>query len=72
MKLDDDRALAVWRFDLARECFEHASDLNSLMLLLLTTGDCIGLSKLARQAEAKGQNDVTGCSSEKLRKAWSC
>ena len=21
----DDRALAVWRLDLARECFEHAS-----------------------------------------------
>ena len=26
-----DCALAVWRFDLARESFEHASDLNSLM-----------------------------------------
>ena len=29
-----DRALAVWRFDLARESFEKAGDLSALMLLL--------------------------------------
>ena len=34
-----DRALAVWRFDLARESFEKAGDLGSLMLLLLAIGD---------------------------------
>ena len=49
-----DRALAVWRFDLAWECFEHTNDLNALMLLLLVTGDRIELGKLANQAEAKG------------------
>ena len=45
-----DRALAVWRFDLARESFEKAGDLSALMLLLLATGDREGLAKLAKQA----------------------
>ena len=45
-----DRALAVWRFDLARECFEKAGDLNALMLLLLSTGDKAGLRQLAINA----------------------
>lgn len=42
-----DRALATWRFDLARESFERAGDLGSLMLLLLSIGDKAGLEKLA-------------------------
>lgn len=33
-----DRALAAWRFDLARESFENAGDLGALMLLLLSMG----------------------------------
>ena len=70
-KLDDDRALAVWRFDLARECFERASHLNSLMLLL-TNGDCIGLSKLAGDAEAKGQNNVAFACRLQLEEARKC
>ncbi len=45
-----DRALAVWRFDLARQCFDKAGDLSSLMLLLLSIGDRDGLKKLASQA----------------------
>jgi coatomer subunit beta' len=45
-----DRALAVWRFDLARECFEKAGDLNALMLLLLSIGDEAGLRQLAIKA----------------------
>ena len=45
-----DRALAVWRFDLARECFERAGDLSALMLLLLAVGDRNGLTKLAEKA----------------------
>ena len=45
-----DRALTVWRFDLARECFEKAGDLNALMLLLLSTGDQAGLRQLATKA----------------------
>lgn len=45
-----DRALASWRFDLARESFEKANDLSALMLLLLSTGDKAGLEKLAASA----------------------
>jgi coatomer subunit beta' len=45
-----DRALAVWRFALARECFDKAGDLNALMLILLSTGDQAGLRQLAIQA----------------------
>ena len=47
-----------WRFDPARECFEHANDLNALMPLLLMTGDRIRLSRPANQAKTKGQNNV--------------
>lgn len=45
-----DRALAVWRFDLARECFEKANDLPALLLLLLAIGDRSGLEKLSAEA----------------------
>lgn len=53
-----DRALAVWRFDLAKECFEKSNDLSALMLLLLSMGDREGLANLAVQAEEKGQNNL--------------
>ncbi|KIY66325.1 Coatomer, beta' subunit [Cylindrobasidium torrendii FP15055 ss-10] len=53
-----DRSLAVWRFDLARESFEKAGDLSSLMLLLLSIGDRDGLAALAVKAEAKGLNNL--------------
>ncbi|GLB34322.1 putative the coatomer is a cytosolic protein complex that binds to dilysine motifs and reversibly associates with Golgi non- clathrin-coated vesicles, which further mediate biosynthetic protein transport from the ER, via the Golgi up to the trans Golgi network [Lyophyllum shimeji] len=53
-----DRALAVWRFDLARECFNKAGDLSALMLLLMSTGDRVGLQELADKAEEKGQNNL--------------
>ena len=45
-----DRALATWRFDLARESFERAGDLSALMVLLLSIGDKEGLAKLAAVA----------------------
>lgn len=45
-----DRALAVWRFDLARESFEKAGDLSALMLLLLATGERAGIKALAEKA----------------------
>lgn len=45
-----DRALAVWRFDLARECFEKANDLSALLLLLLAVGDRPGLERLSADA----------------------
>jgi coatomer subunit beta' len=45
-----DRALAVWRFDLAKDCFERAGDLGALTLLLLATGDREGLKTLVAKA----------------------
>ncbi|EFI27813.1 hypothetical protein CC1G_14736 [Coprinopsis cinerea okayama7 len=53
-----DRALSVWRFDLARESFEQAGDLGSLLLLLLSQGDRKGLQGLVKLAEEKGQNNL--------------
>ena len=45
-----DRALTIWRFDLAKECFEKAGDLSALMLLLVAMGDRDGLKSLAGKA----------------------
>ncbi|KAF9074741.1 coatomer WD associated region-domain-containing protein [Rhodocollybia butyracea] len=55
-----DRALAAWRFDLARECFENAGDLGALMLLLMSMGSQgeDELLKLADRAEREGQNNL--------------
>ncbi|KAF8120697.1 coatomer WD associated region-domain-containing protein, partial [Boletus edulis] len=53
-----DRALAVWRFDLAREAFERTNDLSALVLLLLSTGDREGLHRLTVAAEKKGANNL--------------
>lgn len=55
-----DRALTVWRFDLARECFEKAGDLSALMLLLLATGDREGLAGLATKAGTLDDLSVGG------------
>ncbi|KAJ3513632.1 hypothetical protein NLJ89_g2841 [Agrocybe chaxingu] len=48
-----DRALTVWRFDLAKESFEKANDLSASMLLLLATGDREGLKVLAKKAAGR-------------------
>ena len=42
--------MTVWRFDLAKECFEKAGDLSALMLLLVAMGDRDGLKVLAAKA----------------------
>ncbi|EEB95660.1 hypothetical protein MPER_05331 [Moniliophthora perniciosa FA553] len=67
-----DRALAVWRFDLARKAFEKAGDLSALMLLLLSTGDRDGLTELAKNAEEKGQNNLAFVTHFQLGDASSC
>jgi coatomer subunit beta' len=45
-----DRALAAWRFDLAKECFEKGNDASAMLLLLLATGDRDGLRELSASA----------------------
>ncbi|KIM61439.1 hypothetical protein SCLCIDRAFT_121865 [Scleroderma citrinum Foug A] len=53
-----DRALAVWRFDLAKEAYEKAGDLGSLMLLVVSMGDRTGLEWVAAAAEKTGANNL--------------
>ncbi|KAG6836087.1 hypothetical protein H0H93_011499 [Arthromyces matolae] len=67
-----DRALTVWRFDLAREAFEKANDLSALMLLLSATGDQAGLRSLAEKAEEKGQNNLAFATRFQLGDAGAC
>ncbi|KAF9011330.1 coatomer WD associated region-domain-containing protein [Cyathus striatus] len=67
-----DRALTVWRFDLAREAFEKAGDLSALMLLLLSVGDAEGLRGLAEKAAEKGQNNLAFATLFQLGDAPAC
>ena len=53
-----DAALAGWDVALAAECFTHANDLGSLLLLHSSTGDHEGLASLAKQAEGAGAHNV--------------
>jgi coatomer subunit beta' len=53
-----DAALTAWNISLAEECFRHAKDLGSLLLLHSSTGDISGLRQLAEQAEGAGSNNI--------------
>lgn len=53
-----DKALEAWDVKLAEECFTHAKDLGSLLLLYTSSGNKSGLLKLASQAEEVGSNNV--------------
>jgi coatomer subunit beta' len=54
-----DRALAVWRFDLARESFDKAGDLSALMLILLATGDREGLQAVVEKASKLSLGEIS-------------
>lgn len=53
-----DAALAGWDVPLATECFTHARDLGSLLLIYSSTSDKAGLEALATQAEESGAQNV--------------
>lgn len=53
-----DAALAAWDMALAEECFSHARDLGSLLLLHSSTGNAEGLRSLASKADAAGVNNI--------------
>lgn len=53
-----DAALAAWNVALADECFTHAKDLSSLLLLYTATSNSDGLQKLAKDAEAAALNNI--------------
>lgn len=53
-----DKALEAWDVKLAEECFTHAKDLGSLLLLYTSSGNKEGLLSLSKQAEESGANNV--------------
>jgi len=53
-----DAALTGWDLALAEECFTHARDLGSLLLLHSSTGNTEGLRSLASQAQTAGANNI--------------
>ena len=53
-----DAALTAWDMKLAEECFRHAKDLGSLLLLYSSSCNEQGLRSLADQAGTAGQHNV--------------
>jgi len=53
-----DAALTAWNVPLADECFSHAKDLGSLLLLYTATANAEGLQRLAKQAEEAALHNV--------------
>ncbi|TGJ80874.1 hypothetical protein E0Z10_g7891 [Xylaria hypoxylon] len=53
-----DTALTAWDISLATECFTHARDLGSLLLIYSSTSDQEGLKALSTQAEESGAHNV--------------
>ena len=53
-----DAALAAWELALAEECFAHAKDLGSLLLVYTSTGNTGGLRKLTAQADEAGAHNI--------------
>ena len=53
-----DAALAGWNLQLAEECFTHAKDLGSLLLIHTASCNEQGLRSLAKQADEAGAKNV--------------
>ncbi|TKA61422.1 hypothetical protein B0A55_10856, partial [Friedmanniomyces simplex] len=53
-----DAALTAWNLALAEECFRHAKDLGSLLLLYSSSADAEGLRSLAGKAKEAGIHNV--------------
>ena len=53
-----DAALTAWDLPLAEECFTHAKDLGSLLLLYTSTANADGMRKVVEQAEVAGLHNV--------------
>ena len=53
-----DAALSSWDISLAEECFTHAKDLGSLMLIYTSTANNDGLRQLVEQAELAGMHNI--------------
>lgn len=53
-----DAALSAWDLALAEECFKHARDLSSLLLLYTSSSDPSGLRDLADRAKEAGLHNI--------------
>ena len=58
--------------DLAQESFEKANDLPALLLLFTSLSDHAGLERLAKLAQARGQNNIAFASYLQLGDTQSC
>jgi coatomer subunit beta' len=57
-KIVGDAALTAWDLALAVECFKHARDFSSLLLLYTSSADTSGLRELATQAKDAGLHNI--------------
>lgn len=53
-----DTAMEKWRVNLAEECFIHAKDLSGLLLIYTSSGNALGLKKLAQMAKDAGKSNI--------------
>ena len=53
-----DAALSAWDIALAEECYSHANDLGSLLLLYSSTSNAAGLKKLTSQSKNANLHNV--------------
>ncbi|EON68254.1 hypothetical protein W97_07512 [Coniosporium apollinis CBS 100218] len=53
-----DAALSAWNIALAEECFSHAKDMSSLLLLYSSTSNADGLRELTAMAEKAAAHNV--------------
>lgn len=57
-KIVGDAAMTAWDLSLAQECFTHAKDLGSLLLLHSSSCNTEGLRHLAEQAKKAGSHNI--------------
>lgn len=57
-KIVGDAALTSWNLALAVECFKHARDLSSLLLLYNSSADASGLRELAASTKEAGLHNI--------------
>lgn len=54
-----DKALAEYKFNLAEKCLLNSKDLNGLLLFYLSSGDKVGLRKVAEMSIEQGKHNIT-------------
>ncbi|KAI7817585.1 coatomer WD associated region-domain-containing protein [Gamsiella multidivaricata] len=57
-KMLGDCAMDKWRINLAEECFVHAADLSGLLLIYTSSGNAVGMKRLAEMAKSAGKSNI--------------